>query len=67
MEPTVYQALVVAKALELYARTGIKVNRAYTPSGMMRTAGQLTGRTFKPRDYVGAAQVLREWAFQQQN
>lgn len=60
IDPRAYQMLVVAKALELYAKTGIKANRAYTPARMMQTASQLTGRTFKARDYVGAAAALRE-------
>jgi len=60
----VYGALVMAKALELYAKTGMRVNRAYTPSAMMRTAQNVTGKKFKARDYVGAAKALREFADQ---
>lgn len=60
IDPLVYQRLVIAKALEFYARTGRKVNTAYTPRAMMATAAHLTGKTFRPRDYLGAAQALRE-------
>jgi hypothetical protein len=53
--------VAVASALEFYAKTGVQVNRAYTPKAMMRTAENITGRTFKARDYKGAAAALREW------
>lgn len=58
----VYRALVIASGLELYAKTGMKPNRAYTPSAMMKAAREFTGKTLKARDYVGAAKALREWA-----
>lgn len=61
IEPRLFQALVVAKALEMYARFGIKANSAYTPANMMRTATRITGRTFNARDYEGAARALRKW------
>lgn len=62
IDPRTYQCLVIAKALELYARTGIKINRAYTPANMIRTASNLTGQQFRPRDYLGAAAALRALA-----
>lgn len=62
INPAVYQAVVIARALDLYASTGIKANRAYTPAAMMRTAAAITGRTFKARDYRGAAAALRAHA-----
>lgn len=58
----VYGAIVVAKGLEVYAKTGMKVNRAYTPANMMKMATQVTGKKFKARDYLGAAEALRAWA-----
>jgi len=57
-----YQALVVAKALEVYARTGNRVNRSYTPRNMIYVAGQILGQIQPKRDYLGAAQRLRDWA-----
>lgn len=53
-----YQALVVAKALRLYAKTGIK---AYSPKAMLATAERITGKKFR-RDYIAAAKALEEWA-----
>lgn len=59
----VYAATVIASALRLYARTGIKVNRAYTPSAMLAKATEITGQTFRGRDkYMNAADALRQWA-----
>jgi len=59
----VYAATVIASALRLYARTGIKVNRAYTPSAMLAKATEYTGQTFKGRDkYQQAAEALKQWA-----
>lgn len=55
-----YQVIVIKKALEVYARTGMRVNGSYTPSNMMKTAEKLTGRKFKKGDYVGAAKALGE-------
>ena len=65
MDTRTYQALVIAKALELYAKTGRSVNRAYTPKAMMRTAAAITGQTFKPRDYLVAAKALRDFVTMQ--
>ena len=59
---SVFRALTVASALKLYARTGMKANRAYTPAKMMRVAREITGKNFKARDYLLAAEALREWA-----
>lgn len=57
-----YQALTIAHALELYHKHKMKVNRAYTPSAMMRAASQITGAKFAPRDYAGAAAACRQVA-----
>lgn len=60
IEPRTYQALVIAKALEIYANTGMKVNRAYTPTAMLKMAEKITGKNFKRGDYLRAAQAIRE-------
>jgi hypothetical protein len=57
-----YQMLVIARALRYYHDTGRKVNSAYTPRAMMQTAEHLTGQKFKPRDYLQAAQALKDKA-----
>lgn len=57
-----FRALIIAHALELYAKTGMKANSMYTPRNMMRAAVEITGKKFKARDYLGAATALREVA-----
>lgn len=61
----VYQATVIASGLRLYAKCGIKPNRAYTPSAMMAMATALKGGKFKARDYLTAAEALTIWAHSQ--
>ena len=58
IDPTYFQLRVIASALKLYAQHKLRVNRAYTPKNMIRAAELLTGRKFKPRDYMGAHKAL---------
>lgn len=58
----VFACLTVASALALYAKTGIKVNRAYTPSAMLAFVERTTGVKFKRTQYAEAAQYLKTWA-----
>jgi len=53
-----YQIIVIKHALAIYASTGMKVNRAYTPKNMMAMAEKITGKTFKARDYRAAVAAL---------
>jgi hypothetical protein len=57
----IFRAAVVASGLRLYAAAGIKPNRAYTPSRMMEVAEAITGKTFKRRAYIEAADALDAW------
>lgn len=59
---SIYRATVIGHALAFYAKTGMRMNCAYTPSAMMRAATEITGQKFKARDYVGAAEALKAWA-----
>ena len=54
----VFAMAALASGLRLYAKTGMRPNRAWTPTAMMRAAAHHTGRTFKARDYIGAADAL---------
>lgn len=65
VNPRVYSALAIASALEWWQKYRRPINRAYTPKSMMAAAKRLTGRTFAPRDYQGAADALRDWAWKQ--
>lgn len=41
-----YRVLSLRSALSLYLKTGMKVNRAYTPTNMRTAATQYTGATY---------------------
>lgn len=56
---SVYAMTALASALKLYARTGLKVNRAYTPKAMLEAASRYTGQTFKRGQYMEASDALR--------
>lgn len=58
----VYRAKVIAMGLRLYARTGMKPNRAYTPTAMLKAATAITGGRFKRGQYLAAAAALDIWA-----
>lgn len=58
----VFRAKTIASALRLYAKTGIKANRAYTPTNMLAAASQITGIKFKRGQFEQAAQALTDWA-----
>ena len=61
-EVSIFRAIVIKQALRLYAKTGMKANRAYTPSAMMAAAREITGRQdLKARAYMEAADALEAW------
>lgn len=62
MTPEQFRAITLAHALRLYARTGMKANRAYNPFAMLATASQITGQSFPSRAYLEAADALVAWA-----
>lgn len=62
----VFRAKTLATALRLYAKTGMKVNRAYTPTNMLATATAITGEKFKRGQFEQAAEALTKWAEAQQ-
>lgn len=56
-----FQAVTLKSALKLYAKTGMRVNRAYTPTAMLKTAGKITGATYKRGQYAEAIAGLEAW------
>lgn len=52
--------VVLKNAIKLYKNTGMKANRAYTPTNMRRKTEELTGKKFKARDYDGMIAALEE-------
>lgn len=55
-----FRIVVIKNAIKLYKNTGMKANRAYTPTNMRRAAEQITGKTFKARDWEGMIAALQE-------
>ena len=58
--PNLYRALVIAKALKLYDDTGYMVNKAYTPTAMLRNAARITGNNYKRGEYIKAHDDIME-------
>jgi hypothetical protein len=56
-----FQAIALKSGLSLFAKTGMRPNRMWTPSKMMALASHITGKTFKARDYNGAVAALAAW------
>lgn len=58
----VFRARTIASALRLYAKTGMKVSRTYSPTNMLAAATQITCNKYKRGQYEQAAQDLIDWA-----
>lgn len=58
----VFSAITIAHALKLYAETKMQVNRAYTPTAMLKAASSMTGKTFKRGQYMEAYKALMQLA-----
>ena len=58
-DPNVFRAVVIEHALRLYAKTGMKANRMYTPTNMLKAAASMTGFTYKRGQYLQAADDLK--------
>ena len=56
-----YRAAALKAGLKLYALHGIKPNRGWTPTAMLRAAGQITGKTYKRGEYERAISDLGAW------
>ena len=63
---SVYAMVLIASGLKLYANTGMKPTRAYTPTAMMRAGRMYLGEAatagIKSRDYLGMAELLYSFA-----
>lgn len=57
----VCQAAVLKGAIGLWASHKIKANRGFQIKAAMALASQITGKTFKSKDYVGAQRELGRW------
>jgi len=60
-----FQAGVILGAMKLYAKTGMKANRAYTPKNMLLTAGNIVGKTYKRGQMQRAIEDLASWMLEE--
>jgi hypothetical protein len=56
-----YRAIAIKHGLKLYAKTGLKPNRDWTLSAMLRAAGKITDKTYKPKQILQAIADLEAW------
>lgn len=56
-----YVAITLKHGIKLYRDTGIKPNRAWTPTAMLAKAGEITGQTFKRGQFTQAIDALDAW------
>ena len=57
-----FRAVNLKVALSLYARSGMRMTRAASPSVMLKMAEEYTGRKYKGKDkYNEAAEGVRVW------
>jgi hypothetical protein len=56
-----YKAIALKVALRAYANTGMRMNRTWTPTAMMREAAAITKKTYHRRAYGQAADDLAVW------
>lgn len=56
-----YRAIAIRSGLRLYIKCGMKPNRAWTPTNMLRVAGQITGNVYKRGQYEQAIADLDDW------
>ena len=56
-----YQAIALKHGLKLYANTGMKPNRMWTPTAMLKLATSFTGKKYKRGEHAKAAQDMTAW------
>lgn len=57
------QAVAMKGALKVHIRSGgrMKVNRAYTPTAVLRVTGQITGKVYKRGQQQIALDDITKW------
>ena len=56
-----FRAISLKAGLRLFANTGMKPNRAWTPTAMLKAAGTITGKVYKRGQYDLAVTDLEAW------
>ena len=54
-----YRMTVIHSAIKLYLKTGMKVNRMYTPANMVQQVTQKTGKVYK-RGKAGMTEAFND-------
>lgn len=55
-----FVVITLKSAIKLYWKTGMRANRAYTPTRMKAKAEELTGKKFKRGDWSAMVDALQE-------
>ena len=61
-DTTIFAVISLATGMRLYAKTGMKPARSWTPTNMLATAGQYTGKKYKRGQFEQAAIDLLAYA-----
>lgn len=56
-----FAAASLRGAIKLYVKTGMRANRAYTPTNMLRAASRYTGKSYRRGQLAKAAEDLDSW------
>ena len=56
-----FRAISLKAGLRLFSKTGMKPNRAWTPTAMLKAAGTITGKVYKRGQYDLAVTDLDAW------
>lgn len=57
-----FAAVALRLAIDLYVKTGMRANRAYTPTNMRAAATRITGKTYKRTELAKASADLKVWS-----
>lgn len=57
-----FRATAIASGLRMYAKTGMRPNRTWTPTIMLKAATGITGKAYKRGEYAKAAEDVKAWA-----
>lgn len=58
---SLYAAITLRSGLRMYAKSGMKLSRNYTPSVMLAAAKEFTGKEYKRGQYQQAIEDLDTW------
>ncbi len=58
----IFAVTSLAMGMRLYAKTGMKPSRSWTPTNMLKTASTYTGKTYKRGQFAQAAADLLAYA-----